>query len=679
MGVLNNMKIRIQAAITVILLIITSISVIAVDSDDDHKILTFIKEDHFLFSQAIIETKETYVSVNLAEANTFLMQPGKPMLPVCTKTFTFPLGTKIKSVICTTMDISEMKISGKIKPAPRALPKITVKKTTLEDTKEETLEDSSVYSNSDLYPNTWYDYSIRCGRKDDQSVIRVMVRYYPLRYSPMENIIYQTEGVDVKITYEKPLQTVDSDSDYDMVIIAPRGFSLRLQPLINHKNKMGMKTTLKTTESVYTEAGQGIYGSTGRDRAEKIKLFIYWAKENWDIKYVLLVGGRQRQTFRWHVPVRYSNLDDEPWGDPNWETSYLSDLYFADIYRYNETKMDYEFEDWDSNYNNVFAEWTFKWVYNETYDYWKPVVDKKDVLDLDPDVYVGRLACRDKSEVSTVVNKVINYEKNLCDPSWFKRMILVGGDTFPGDNDPYYEGERETDFAASFMKPLGFTLKELWTSNGNFNGVRDVIKAINRGAGFIFFAGHGSPRDWGTHPPNSDYATWVDGLYTSNMKWLWNGRKLPIVVVGGCHNSQFDVTMLNMLKGIKEYGRQYFSWNQTRDCFWKWEWIPRCWSWNLVRQKHGGSIATIGNTGLGWGVPGSNSMNYQDGYITTHFFQVYASLSGKGNHSLGEIHSQTISDYIEVFPTNNDPKDRKTVEEWVLLGDPSLRIGGYPQ
>ena len=42
------------------------------------------------------------------------------------------------------------------------------------------------------------------------------------------------------------------------------------------------------------------------------------------------------------------------------------------------------------------------------------------------------------------------------------------------------------------------------------------------------------------------------------------------------------------------------------------------------------------------------------------------------------IHGEAINYYIEKFSPNNDEIDRKTIEQWALLGDPSLRIGGYP-
>ena len=56
----------------------------------------------------------------------------------------------------------------------------------------------------------------------------------------------------------------------------------------------------------------------------------------------------------------------------------------------------------------------------------------------------------------------------------------------------------------------------------------------------------------------------------------------------------------------------------------------------------------------------------------------YSNLYQSEDCTLGMVHSQTISDYTDTFSPNDDELDRKTVEQWVLLGDPSLKIGGYP-
>ncbi len=290
-----------------------------------------------------------------------------------------------------------------------------------------------------------------------------------------------------------------------------------------------------------------------------------------------------------------------------------------------------------------------------------------------PDVAVGRLACRYGFEVDIMVDKIIEYESSACDPSWFKKMICVAGDTFvPGINGDYSgvpEGEIECDHAASFLEPLGFDIEKLYTSDGSFSGPSDVTNSISNGAGFVIFAGHGNPSTWGNHPPENDNFT--TGLQLRHMRKLRNNEKLPIVVVGGCHNSQFNVTFLNFVKGIRTEGKAYFD-----EHFWHKTWVPECWSWWLVRKSGGGSIATIGCTGLGYGDFGYATLDHRGGWIDGRFFDCY------GNQSidiLGDVHSQAITDYITIIGGENSKQlDRKTIEGWALLGDPSLKIGGYP-
>ena len=158
---------------------------------------------------------------------------------------------------------------------------------------------------------------------------------------------------------------------YDMVIITPEKFETQLQALVDHKNAMGIETTVKTVEDIYSEY-------SGRDDPEDIKLFIKDAIEDWGVDYVLLFGGRKGQSLDWDLPERVTNNDD------GWEGGYSSDLYYSDIYKLegNETV----FDDWDSNGNDIFAEWT-------------PFVGGKDYMDFYPDVHIGRIPLRYSSEV----------------------------------------------------------------------------------------------------------------------------------------------------------------------------------------------------------------------------------------------------------------------------------------
>jgi len=107
-----------------------------------------------------------------------------------------------------------------------------------------------------------------------------------------DNTILYIEDAQIFLKYEIGKSSITDQSKYDLLIITPRKFLLNVLPLKIHKNQMGIKTFVKTTESIYRE-----YLLKGRDRPEKIKLYIKDAIENFGIKYVLLMGGRNNQRF----------------------------------------------------------------------------------------------------------------------------------------------------------------------------------------------------------------------------------------------------------------------------------------------------------------------------------------------------------------------------------------------
>ncbi|MEA2054233.1 MAG: C25 family cysteine peptidase, partial [Candidatus Thermoplasmatota archaeon] len=289
-------------------------------------------------------------------------------------------------------------------------------------------------------------------------------------------------------------------------------------------------------------------------------------------------------------------------------------------------------------------------------------------IDFYPDVYVGRLACRNSFEVKKMVEKIITYETTTYGQEWFKKMVVVGGDSYPDDpDDPYYEGEEENKEALAHMD--GFEPIKLWTSTGTLTGSDDVVNAISEGCGFIFFDGHGNPMSWATHPPY-DEDTWISGMIVSDMAKLSNKGMYPVCIVGGCHNSQFNVSLLNLMK-----------FKEIKNIYYKSEWSPESWSWWLTRKIDGGAIATIGYAGLDWFAVGDDDKDgipdctqYFSGFLNVNFFVEYGD---NGLDILGEIHGQTLNDYLNKHFPSSERLDWKTIEEWVLLGDPSLKVGGY--
>ena len=568
----------------------------------------------------------------------YLHIAGYPMLPYKVKTYVFPAGSIVKGIVVKPEKIEKISLKEKIKPAPEPVT----------EGRKSVVREGAVYSKDEFYPEKWYDYSIKAGIKDGKHVIFVNIYLYPYRYNAVRNEIMHSRNFDIKVDYSMLSKPLFTASNYDLLIIAPQSFQDALQPLIEHKENHGIRTKFMSVEDAISKYN-------GRDDAEKVKYAIKDEIEQDGIKYVLLVGGLSSPiaSHNWLVPVRYSHLND------NTEPTYLSDLYFADVYKYEDGQL--VFDDWDSNGNGVFAEWSGI---------------TKDTLDLAPDVYLGRLACRSVKEVQIVVSKIINYENNAYGQQWFKRLVLAGGDTFydPGTN--YYEGEIATEKAAEILSD--FESIKIWWSEGNLNQ-KNILNAINGGAGFVYLSGHGSPGMWlakdFTNPSNPKY---ILGLDIYHLYTLKNEGMYPVVIIGGCHNSMFNTTLVESVKEIIQsvifkylLGKHFVTWY--------WMPVPECFGWTFVRVNNG-AIATIGCTGLGYGATGDtnddgipDNIQYYSGRAEIHFFELYK----QGLRHLGEVHSQDMIDYVNEANPMKDQIACKTAQEWVLLGDPTLMIGGY--
>ena len=594
------------------------------------------KTDTFVFSSVKLSEDQDYTTVDLSEATSYLTTQGSYTVPVVTRVYTFPFMTRITDVVVSFSETQEIPISKPLKIPPKAIA----------DTGEEPIDVLLQSTSLNIYPEQSYSYHMAAGRQNENIATFVAVHLYPVQYFPSESILRCAKNAEITIAYELPETRSATCSDqYELVIITPEKFVDALQPLVTHKLSMNMSTKLVTREDIY----QSVYFPVeGRDCAEEIKYFIKNACDQWETKYVLLVGGRSGgvKQEKWWVPVRYSLLDD------GGEGSYLTDLYFADVY-----DIHGNFSSWDSNNNGIFAEWTNT---------------QRDIMDMYPDVYVGRLSCTNVPQVKTMVKKIITYETTTYGAEWFKTFVGVAGDTYPDPNDPYYEGELATNASFQQLESLGFDASMVWTSNGRFTDANAVIVEISKGCGFVHFSGHGNAVAWSTHPARND--TWVDGPSAFDMRKLSNKDQQPVVIVGGCHNAQFNTSLYNMLKGVLEDGLSYFKSTRPFGEFWLYEWIPRCWAWAMASQSRGGAIAVIANTGLGYGEPGEHTLTERGRHLEWLFFKAYHD----GEVNLGATHGTDLIYYMNEHPPMADQTDCKIAQEWALLGDPSLLIGGYP-
>ena len=564
-------------------------------------------KESFVISEPIIKDEDQYVTVNLEESTSSLLHVGKPVLPVVTRVFTLPFGSKIINVDIIFSEENEIVLSKEVLPGSEPV-FISNELKSL----NKTVKDPVVYGNVELYPFSRYDYTMRAGLENKEHVNFLTVRCYPIRYSPKQNIIYYSENVEINVLYKEPSIPTVFPNEYDLVIIAPEEYSAGIQPLISHKESHNIKTLFKTVEDIYSEY-------TGRDEPEKIKYFIKEAVENFGASYILLIGSIYK------LPIRTSSVS--MWG--RWQEDTLTDLYYSDVLEANGS-----FSSWDSNDDDIFGE------------------TGKDQLDLFPDVHIGRLACDEINEVLTVVDKIIHYEDETFYQDWFHDMIFIGGNTFQWN--PGNEGEEINEMVMDIMSDFNPS-SVIWTSKHNFNR-KTISGAINDGAGFLDYSGHGFEHGMGTYPPHGLY---LRTYLTPYIEDLENGYELPIIFFDACLTAKLDFVLQDILD-YKQYRifdilAKILDYNTSLR-------LP-CYAWYFVKHEGGGAIATIGATRTAFGGVDSGA-----GKMSIEFFKSYES-----SEMLGQMMTKAQNAYI-----TDVPSDEFTVEEFTLLGDPSLKLGGYP-
>lgn len=643
------------------LLLISGFAAIGVSQEASYR----IKQEtiNLTFSDLQIKDSnvESYIELSINGADGCFYSSCAPILPRYSTKMSLPFGTKIIDINCKTDNVQSIKLPKKIVPAPTpVMPGIE------EESGGKYIIDTTIYSSEELYPNAWFGYHTGGGLDEKlEHKTFLIIEVFPVRYSPGSDTASYIEDIQLTVTYQEPENSpFPINSDYDMVIITTKKFKRTIQPLVDHKNSIGVSTYIKTTQDIYDEFA-------GYDKPEQIKRFIKYALETENIKYVLLVGGLKSYIFGesrdnenegtkdWHVPVRYTNLVD---AGATRDPGTISDLYYADIYDGSG-----DFCSWDSNNDKIYAKWVS--------------ISDRDILDFYPDVVVSRLPCRNKLEVKIMVNKIINYEDSAYGADWYDRFIVLGGDSFDDAGTDYIEGEIVceqviNDYMTEFT-PVRLYASYKDTDPDFVPNRKNFKREINMGAGHIFFDGHASPASWITHYPGI-FDSWIPKgrIDLSVFPFMFNGKKLPILCVEGCHNNQFNVTVL-------------FTYSDKDNTKHSWCYgtpVPECWSWWFTRKIGGGSMSAQGNTGLGLGATGENGDLDGDGItepdileaLGGYFFICFYKTYDEDTEILGEVWAGAIKKYCDTHPGLSDQAHGKTLEQQLLIGDPSLLIGGYP-
>jgi hypothetical protein len=399
-----------------------------------------------------------------------------------------------------------------------------------------------------------------------------------------------------------------NDDTYDLLLITSSYYTSMLTRLRDHKNSIGISTKIIDIQDIYN----GTYFPTqGRDQPEQIKYFLKNAYDTWNISYVLFFGSK------WIIPIRNANVIP----DNEVPYNYTSELYYADLY-----DAEGNFSTWDSDNDSVYLEW-----YN--------LSQAEDVQqDLTPEIAIGRISFSSPLQAKMMISKIINYETSTKPAPWFDTMVVAGGDTFLEFEG--LEGEKNTQNALDVMHE--FTPKKLWATNGKLDRFGlSIIRAINKGCGFVFLDGHGSSNLWATFDTEGEMIGYFTSLHTLA---LLNYNKLPVCILSGCHVMKIEKSTC---LGV------------------------------AITQSIGGAIAALGPTHVGYYGFEYNGSGLD--FIELQFFKEYAN----GKRVLGDLWKACLTTSLETYPIHwdqlagpNSSCDAKMVSEWIIIGDPSLHIKG---
>jgi len=307
----------------------------------------------------------------------------------------------------------------------------------------------------------------------------------------------------------------------DVVVIAPRAWHDTLRPWVQFRRDQGHRVRVVALQDIYDEF------SFGQVDPEAIRSFLRLAYATWPEPaplYVLLVGDGS-----------YDFKDNLGFHPDNILPPYLADVD--------------------------------PWLGETAADLRYVEVSGDDGI---PDMFLGRWPVGNRTELRTVINKVLAYEQQGPAAEWQRHI------TFVVDNyhDPYGNPDGAGDFVAqaertaSGQLSLPFVVDRLYYAPWQLDRhgthtysdaaeMRAQVRLIwNRGSGIINWIGHASYEQWGVE----------NFLHARDLDAIQNGKRLPFLFSITCFTGYFqhpEYPALDEVLLVKPDGGTIASWSPT--------------------------------------------------------------------------------------------------------------------
>ena len=252
------------------------------------------------------------------------------------------------------------------------------------------------------------------------------------------------------------------------------------------------------------------------------------------------------------------------------------------------------------------------------------------------DIIVGRFSAETEAHVTTQVNKVIHYERDInASDTW-----LTFGDGLGNNDGPGHFGEKDWQHIENIRTDLlAYNYTTVYQDYPGVSGYSSsaaiLSQHINDGVSIIDYCNHGSETSWA-----------LNSYSNSNVNALTNVNKLPIVWSVACLNGKYDY---------------------SQPCFGE-TWL-RATSGNVSNPDPTQPTGAIGGMFSYISQPWQPPMYGQDEMIDV----LVESYSNNIKRTLGGCSYDGNMKILDQYGSNSND-GRGTYLAWILYGDPSLTL-----
>lgn len=426
--------------------------------------------------------------------HTHTSEPGDPELPVYSRLITIPEASgyklKITGISVEKINTASKKINGKIWPAqeseikrePGGKPPFRINRETYSRNKISSTDTVTI---------------IPAGRMRNINLANLVIS--PVHYNPVKNSLEIIKSMKIEVIFDRPLADIKSGSTESA--------------MFNETMSKGIVDLAGELITGYTDKPVGMVILTDTAFRKQLKPFIKWkTQKGFNVKTIYKGKNLAGETYT-EIRNTLKNIYDAS-NEDNPAPYYL--LIIGDV--------------------KIIPYYGAGTSGNITDMYYGEFDGSGDYI---PEMYVGRLPVKDTSEVRTVLNKIIQYEKFGFDAAnkFYSGAIATTG--YDLDHVKYMNGQ--VKYAVDNYLTSANNIEERHFYHYSDANVQQkyqqrkdsIISLLNtKGISFINYSGHGEAYGWLF---NGDI-----NFKTRDTSLLHNKSMYPLIISNACQTARFD-------------------------------------------------------------------------------------------------------------------------------------------